>query len=52
MENLQREDLNDIDRANGLKQLKEAMGGVAWERVAEAVGIGRTRLFQLLDLLD
>jgi ParB family transcriptional regulator, chromosome partitioning protein len=52
MENLQREDLNDIDRADGLNRLKEAMGGVAWERVAEAVGIGRTRLFQLLDLLD
>lgn len=52
MENLQREDLNDVDRADGLNRLKEAMGGVAWERVAEAVGIGRTRLFQLLDLLD
>lgn len=52
MENLQREDLNDVDRAAGLNQLKEAMGGVAWERVADAVGIGRTRLFQLLDLLD
>lgn len=52
MENLQREDLNDVDRADGLAHLKEAMGGVAWERVADAVGIGRTRLFQLLDLLD
>ncbi len=52
MENLQREDLNDVDRADGLAHLKEALGGVAWERVAEAVGIGRTRLFQLLDLLD
>jgi ParB family transcriptional regulator, chromosome partitioning protein len=52
MENLQREDLNDVDRADGLNRLKEAMGGVAWERVAESVGIGRTRLFQLLDLLD
>lgn len=52
MENLQREDLNDIDRANGLKQLKEAMGGAPWERVLERVGFGRTRLFQLLDLLD
>ncbi len=52
MENIQREDLNDLDRADGLSHLKEAMGGVAWERVAEAVGIGRTRLFQLLDLRD
>lgn len=52
MENLQREDLNAMDRAAALDQLKEAMGGVSWERVAEAVGLKRTRLFQLRDLLD
>ena len=52
MENLQREDLNAVDRAEGLTRLKEAMGGVSWERVAESVGLKRTRIFQLLDLLD
>lgn len=52
MANIQREDLNAVDRAEGLKRLKEAMGGVSWEQVAEKVGLRRSRLFQLLDLLD
>ncbi|MCX6024359.1 MAG: ParB/RepB/Spo0J family partition protein [Chloroflexi bacterium] len=50
MENLQREDLNAVDRARGFRAIKEAMGGVAWEQVADAVGIKRSRLFQLLDI--
>jgi ParB family chromosome partitioning protein len=52
MENLQREDLNAMDRAAALGQLKEVMGGPSWDRVAEAVGLKRTRIYQLLDLLD
>jgi ParB family chromosome partitioning protein len=52
MENLQREDLNAMDRATALGQLKEAMGGAAWEKVAEVVGLKRTRIYQLLDLVD
>lgn len=48
MENVVREDLNAVDRAAALRALKEQMGDVAWERVAEAVGIRRSRLFQLL----
>lgn len=48
MENVVREDLNAVDRAAALRSLKEQMGDVAWERVAEAVGIRRSRLFQLL----
>ncbi len=52
MENMQREDLNAVDRAEGLQRLKEAMGGVSWEQVADKVGIKRSRLFQLLNLLD
>lgn len=48
MENVVREDLNAVDRAAGLRSLKQQMGDVGWDRVAEAVGIKRSRLFQLL----
>ncbi len=56
MANIQREDLNAVDRAEGLNRLKEAMGEtmghVTWDQVADAVGIKRSRLYQLRDLLD
>ena len=48
MENVVREDLNAVDRAAALRALKVQMGDVGWDRVAEAVGIKRSRLFQLL----
>jgi len=48
MENVVREDLNAVDRAAALRALKAQMGDASWERVAEAVGIKRSRLFQLL----
>jgi ParB family chromosome partitioning protein len=48
MENIVREDLNALDRATALRALKTRMGDASWDRVAEAVGIRRSRLFQLL----
>lgn len=48
MENVVREDLNAIDRAAALRALKGQMSDAPWEQVAEAVGIRRSRLFQLL----
>ncbi|MCS7050081.1 MAG: ParB/RepB/Spo0J family partition protein [Thermomicrobium sp.] len=48
MENIVREDLNAVDRAAALRRLKQQLGDVPWEQVAEAVGIKRSRLFQLL----
>lgn len=48
MENIVREDLNALDRAAALRALKAQMDDAPWERVAEAVGIRRSRLFQLL----
>ena len=48
MENIQREDLNAIDRASALRSLKEQMSDSSWEGVADVVGIKRSRLFQLL----
>ena len=50
MENIQREDLNAVDRAEALKGLKEHLDNPSWETVAERVGIKRSRLFQLLDV--
>lgn len=48
MENVVRDDLNAIDRAAALRTLREQLGDAPWEQVAEAVGIKRSRLFQLL----
>ncbi len=48
MENVVREDLNAIDRAAALRALKAQMNDAPWEQVADAVGIRRSRLFQLL----
>jgi ParB family transcriptional regulator, chromosome partitioning protein len=48
MENIIREDLNALDRARALRALKTCMDDAPWEQVAEAVGIRRSRLFQLL----
>src|SRR5690606_32780504 len=48
MENIVRDDLNAVDRAAALRALKSQLGDAPWEAVAEAVGIRRSRLFQLL----
>jgi len=48
MENVVREDLNAIDRAQALRAVKQQMDDASWENVAAAVGIRRSRLFQLL----
>lgn len=48
MENVVREDLNAVDRAAALRSLKAQLGDVGWDTVAEAVGIRRSRLYQLM----
>jgi ParB family chromosome partitioning protein len=48
MENIVRDDLNAVDRSAALRILKEQLGDPPWETVADAVGIKRSRLFQLL----
>jgi ParB family chromosome partitioning protein len=47
-ENVVRDDLNAVDRAAALRQLKATLGDPPWEDVAAAVGIKRSRIFQLL----
>ncbi len=48
MENVVRDDLNAVDRAAALRALRSQLGDPPWETVASAVGIKRSRLFQLL----
>lgn len=48
MENIVRDDLNAVDRATALRSLRSQLGDPPWDQVAEAVGIKRSRLFQLL----
>lgn len=50
IENLQREDLNPVDRAEGLRHLKSVLGDVTWEQVGTRVGLTKRRVFQLLDV--
>ncbi len=49
IENIQREDLNDIDRALALKSLKVNLGSPSWDTIAEKVGISKRRILQLID---
>lgn len=48
MENIVRDDLNAVDRAAAIRALRSQLGDPQWEDVAAAVGIKRSRLFQLL----
>lgn len=52
VENVVREDLNPIDRAEALVRLKVHLGALSWDEVANStmVGIGRRQIFHLLGL--
>jgi len=51
-ENINREDLNPIDRANALVKLRENLGSHSWEEVGKmkAIGISRRQITNLLGL--
>jgi len=51
IENIQREDLNDIDRASALRELKVNLGS-PWEAVAKRLGLSKRRVLDLVGLLD
>jgi len=51
IENIQREDLNDIDRASALRELKVNLGS-PWEAIAERLGLTKRRVLDLVGLLD
>jgi ParB family transcriptional regulator, chromosome partitioning protein len=51
IENIQREDLNDIDRAAALRDLKVNLGS-PWEEVAKRLSLTKRRVLDLVGLLD
>jgi len=51
IENIQREDLNDIDRASALRDLKVNLGS-PWEAIAKRLGLTKRRVLDLVGLLD
>jgi len=51
IENIQREDLNDIDRASALRELKVNLGS-PWETIAKSLGLTKRRVLDLVGLLD
>jgi len=51
IENLQREDLNSIDRAEGIKALKVNLG-LPWTEVAGKLGLSKQRVLDLVGLLN
>lgn len=51
IENIQREDLNAIDRASALRELKVNLG-LPWEKLAQKLGLTKQRVLDLVGLLD
>ncbi len=51
IENIQREDLNDIDRASALRELKVNLG-LPWVKIAKKLGLTKSRILDLVGLLD
>jgi ParB family transcriptional regulator, chromosome partitioning protein len=51
IENIQREDLNSIDRAEGIKALKVNLG-LPWNQIGEKLGLSKQRILDLVGLLD
>lgn len=52
IENIQREDLNPIDRAEALKRLRVNLGLQSWEEVGRLLGMTRQSVHNLLGLTD
>jgi len=51
IENIQREDLNDIDRSAALRELKNNLN-ISWVEVGKRLGLSRNRVLELVSLLD
>jgi ParB/RepB/Spo0J family partition protein len=52
IENIQREDLNPIDRAEALKRLRVNLGLQSWEEVGRLLGMTRQSVYNLLGLTE
>ncbi len=51
IENLHREDLNDVERGQGLRELRE-ITGASWEEVGKRVGLSRRSVLRLAGLTE
>ena len=51
IENIQREDLNDIDRASALRELKKSLN-LSWIELGKKLGLSKRRVLELVSLLD
>lgn len=49
VENLQREDLNDMDRARAMRELKDALN-LTWDQVGDRLGLSRRTVMRLVGL--
>lgn len=52
IENVQREDLNPLDRAEALRRLRVNLGLHSWEAVGELLGLTRQSVYNLLGLTE
>ena len=50
IENIQREDLNPVDRGQALRRLRATLGLRSWEDVGRVVGITRRHVYNLLNI--
>jgi ParB family chromosome partitioning protein len=50
IENIQREDLSAVDRAQALKRLRSNLGSQSWEDVGRLIGISQRHVYHLLNL--
>jgi ParB family transcriptional regulator, chromosome partitioning protein len=52
IENIQREDLNPLDRAEALRRLRVNLGLQSWEEVGRVLGMSRQSVYNLLGLTE
>lgn len=52
IENIQREDLNPLDRAEALRRLRVNLGLHSWEEVGQLLGMSRQSVYNLLGLTE
>ncbi|TMC08710.1 MAG: ParB/RepB/Spo0J family partition protein [Chloroflexi bacterium] len=50
IENIQREDLNAVDRCEALRRLRVNLGAQSWEEVGRVLGISRRHVYHLLSI--
>jgi ParB family transcriptional regulator, chromosome partitioning protein len=50
IENIQREELNAVDRAKALKRLRVTLGLQSWDEVGQLIGISRIHVHRLLNV--